>query len=97
MKSIIQKEKECFLCGGTQNLECHHLMHGTANRKLADKFGLKVWLCSYHHRDNKHGVHGDAELDLWFKLLAQNCFEIVWGHDKWMEVFWEKLSIRGQQ
>ena len=29
----------------------------------------------------------DAELDLWFKQLAQNCFEIVHGHEKWMEVF----------
>ena len=87
MKSIIQKEKECYLCGSTLNLECHHLLHGTANRKLADKYGLKVWLCAYHHRDQKHGVHGDASLDLWFKQLAQNCFEIAWSHEKWMEVF----------
>ena len=87
MKSIIQKNKECYLCGSTQNLECHHLMHGVANRKLADKFGLKVWLCSYHHRDNKHGVHGDAELDLWFKQLAQNVFEIAYSHEKWMQIF----------
>ena len=87
MKSIIQKDRECFLCGSTSQLERHHCIHGTAGRKLADKYGLTVFLCSYHHRDNKHGVHGDAELDLWFKQLAQNCFEIVWGHDKWMEVF----------
>ena len=86
-KSIICNEKKCYLCGSTQNLECHHLMHGTGWRKLADKYGLKVWLCAYHHRDNKHGVHGNAELDLWFKQLAQNCFEIVHGHEKWMEVF----------
>ena len=88
MKSIIQKEKECFLCGSTQNLECHHLMHGTANRKLADKFGLTVMLCSRCHRDNKFGVHGlNKEADLRLKRVAQITFEAKYSHEKWMEVF----------
>ena len=62
MKSIIQKEKECYLCGSTLNLEKHHCIHGTAGRKLADKYGLTVWLCAYHHRDQKNGVHGNKDL-----------------------------------
>lgn len=87
MKSIIQKEKRCYLCGSTVGLEEHHLMHGSSWRKLAERYGLKVWLCGFHHRDNKHGVHGNAKLDLWFKQLAQNCFEIAYSHELWMEVF----------
>lgn len=87
MKSIIQKDRECFLCGSTQNLECHHLMHGSGWRKLADKYGLKVWLCAYHHRDNKQGVHGNRELDLKLKRMAQEVFEAKHGHEKFMKIF----------
>ena len=85
MKSIICNKKECYLCGSTP-VERHHCIHGTAGRKLADKYGLTVWLCPFHHRDQKHGVHGNAALDRWFKELAQNCVEIVYGHEKWMQV-----------
>ena len=86
-KSIIYNEKRCYLCGSTLNLERHHCIHGTAGRKLADKYGLWVWLCPFHHRDNRHGVHGDASLDLWFKQLAQNVFEIAYSHEMWMQIF----------
>ena len=86
MKSIIQKDKECYLCGSTRNLELHHIMFGS-HRPKSTKFGLLVWLCAFHHRDNRHGVHGNRELDVWFKQLAQNCFEIIYGHEMWMEVF----------
>ena len=87
MKSIIQKDRECYLCSSTLNLEKHHCLHGRGVRQLADRWGLWVWLCPMHHRHSKYGVHGNKDLDLWFKQLAQNCFEIVWGHDRWMEVF----------
>ena len=86
MKSIIQSEKRCYLCGSTY-VENHHCLHGTALRKLADKYGLTVWLCSYHHRDNKNGVHGNKQLDTWFKQLAQRTFEKKYSHEKFMEIF----------
>ena len=86
-KSIIQTEKRCYLCGSTLQLERHHCLHGTAGRKLADKHGLWIWCCAYHHRDNKHGVHGDANLDLHIKQVAQTAFEKHYGHDMWMRVF----------
>ena len=87
MKSIIQTEKECYLCGSTLNLEKHHCIYGTGHRKLADKYGLTVWLCPFHHRDNKYGVHGNREFDLEMKRLAQETFESKHGHDKWMQTF----------
>ena len=54
------------------NLEEHHIFFGTANRKLSEKDGLKVWLCQYHHRGTK-GVHGKDghELDERLKSIAQ--------------------------
>jgi hypothetical protein len=72
MKSIIQSKKECFECMSYSNLEEHHIFFGTANRKLSEKDGLKVWLCPYHHRGTK-GVHGKDghTLDSYLKSIAQ--------------------------
>ena len=86
MKSIIQTEKECYLCGSTQNLECHHIFFGNALRPISDKHGLKVWLCALHHRDQKHGAHGNREVDLQLKRDAQKAFEKKHGHERFMEV-----------
>lgn len=85
MKSIICNKQECYLCGSIP-AEKHHCIHGRGLRPLAERWGLFVWLCPYHHRDQKHGVHGNAGMDKWFKKLAQNCFENVYGHEKWMQV-----------
>ena len=72
MKSIIQTEKKCFVCESTYNLHRHHCMHGTANRKLADKDGLTIYLC-YEHHEGTYGVHGmrGGCLDLELKRIAQ--------------------------
>lgn len=88
MKSIIQKEKECYLCGATKGLENHHCVHGSGWRKLADSYGLTVWLCYKHHRDNKAGVHGmNTEADKMLKRTAQKAFEKKWNHELWMLQF----------
>ena len=85
MKSIIQEEKRCYLCGSTVELESHHIFF-SALRPIADKHGLKVWLCAYHHRDQKHGAHGNREVDLFLKREAQKAFEKKYGHEKFMEI-----------
>lgn len=79
MKSIIQKEKQCFVCGTTLNLHDHHIFFGTSNRQQSEKHGMKVWLCAYHHNMSNAGVHFDKELDLRLKKLAQECFESTYG------------------
>lgn len=47
-------------------------MHGTANRKLADKDGLWVWLCESCHRGT-YGVHGKEghSRDLSLKMAGE--------------------------
>lgn len=88
MRSIICNGDCCYLCGSTQGLERHHCLYGTANRKLADKYGLTVMLCSRCHRDTRHGVHGlNKEADLRLKRVAQITFEAKYSHEKWMKVF----------
>ena len=87
MKSIIQSEKECFVCGTTYNLHDHHIIYGTSNRKQSEKYGLKVWLCQEHHTGNA-GVHFNRDLDLHLKKLAQEHFEAEFGaNTSFREVF----------
>ena len=74
MKSIIQDEKRCYICGQTYWLEDHHIFGGKANRPLSEKYGLKVWLCREHHRGDT-GVHKNAKLSNHLKVIGQIVFE----------------------
>jgi hypothetical protein len=92
-KSIMQTEKECYICRelyGVQNtytLEEHHCTHGTANRQMAEKYGLKVHLCWCHHRSSQ-GVHHNRQLDLFLIQTAQSCFEEqVGSREEFMRIF----------
>lgn len=51
MKSVINNKHECYLCGGTLNLDIHHCLFGTANRKKCDEDKLVVTLCHRCHQD----------------------------------------------
>ena len=49
-KSILQNDKECYLCRRfynlrtTRGLEEHHILFGRGRRELSERYGLKVWL-----------------------------------------------------
>ena len=46
----------CCVCGA-EPVEVHHIMEGrTPGRRASDWLTLPV--CPLHHRDNKHGIHG---------------------------------------
>lgn len=75
MKSIMQNDKRCYMCHQTYDLEEHHIFYGFANRKLSEKYGLKVWLCPMHHRGSFNGVHFNKEWDDFLKREAQERFE----------------------
>lgn len=99
-KSIVQPTlKECLLCRrdaeeagyygilSAAGLHKHHIMFGTANRKLAEKYGVWCWLCPGHHEFGPEAVHRCRETDLYLKKLAQTRFEEIYSHEKWMELF----------
>ena len=87
MKSILQKEKECYVCGTYGYLESHHIFYGTANRKKSERNGLKVWLCPMHHRDPASGVHYDKMLDRKLKQIAQQAYEQKHSREEFMQEF----------
>ena len=92
-KSIIQENKECYLCRylydfeNQMNLQEHHCIHGTANRALSELYGLKVYLCINHYTAGISAVHKDRSMDLILIKQAQKKFEELYGHNKFMEVF----------
>lgn len=74
MKSIIQKERECWVCGNTIGLHSHHIFYGSGRRNISEREGLKVWLCARHHNASDEGVHYNGDLDRRLKILG----ETVW-------------------
>ena len=86
-KSILQDDLNyCYVCG-RYGTEAHHVYFGSGNRKIADKHGLIVGLCYYHHRGNV-GVHGgNKELDIMLKQLAQRRFIEEYPHIDFLAVF----------
>jgi glutamyl/glutaminyl-tRNA synthetase len=73
MKSVIQFEKECYICGRTTNLHVHHLLHGTANRKLSDKYGYCSDVKIYKENpDNYKGSIIDISMILRVALTSKS-------------------------
>ena len=85
-KSIISNEQRCYLCGRQINLERHHIMAGTANRKLSEKYGLWVYLCHDCHTGTE-GAQYNSSAGIKLKQIAQTAFESKYSHEEWMELF----------
>lgn len=102
MKSVIQNKEDhqCYICKNflgdwseKKDLEEHHIFEGVANRKLSEKYGLKVYLCRHHHTGDINGsrdaVHskGDNNFDIKLKQIAQMIFETEYGREKFVSTF----------
>lgn len=95
MKSIMQEKQEhtCYLCMmlhsdfSRKQTQEHHVIFGTANRKLSEKYGLKVYLCHGHHEEGKEAVHKNAENALLVKKEAQKAFEKRWPNLDFRKIF----------
>lgn len=85
MKSIIQGKKECLFCK-SQFVEEHHCFGG-ANRKLSEKYGLKVYLCHKHHNEPPFGVHFNKENMDKVRMMAQKKFEETYSREDFMRIF----------
>lgn len=86
MKSILQDEKECYECGARVNLHEHHVYY-SANRKISEKNGFKVWLCGQHHNQSNDGVHcGNHSLDLKLKQDCQRAYERTHSREEFIKL-----------
>ena len=85
-KSVLQSNRECFVCGRVDNLHRHHVFYGTSNRTQSEKHGMWVWLCMDHHTGD-HGVHFYKPYDLELKQMAQRKFEETRTRDEFRAIF----------
>ena len=95
-KSIMQDKEtgQCYLCrllhndyGIKRNREEHHVMGGVANRKLSEKYGLKVYLDPGHHQYGPEAVHKNKEVALLLKREAQKAFMRTYPDLDFREIF----------
>lgn len=95
-KSIMHNKQDgtCYLCmclngdyDRRQNLQEHHAVPGTANRKLSEHWGLKVYLCLQHHTEGRQAVHNNSLIDGMLRKRAQEAFEAEHSHELWMREF----------
>lgn len=103
MRSIMQKKDgRCYLCmllhgdDGTKVTQEHHVIFGTANRKLSERYGLKVYLCIPHHTGSRESVHQNAEMALLLKIRAQRAFRERFPAIDWMEIFGKNYDTEEQ-
>lgn len=99
MKSIMQTDRKedgvCYLCKRLNRdinpkivYEHHVIFGGTSGRKaLSEKYGLKVWLCLYHHTEGKEAVHNNHELARLLQAEAQETFEKRYPDLNFLKIF----------
>ena len=84
MRSIMHSkdDRTCFACmilrqdySEKPYLEEHHVFGGTANRKLSEKYGLKVYLEPSCHRFGEDAVHVNRFVSDMVKTHAQRIFQ----------------------
>lgn len=96
------ESRECFLCREEADqigyygelrhtgLHKHHFVYGRlgAYRKKAEQYGLWGYVCEErHHEYGPESPHQNAEVSLYLKQVAQEAFEKIYGHEKWMQEF----------
>lgn len=97
-KSILQTCKECYLCRRmynlktVKNLEMHHIVFGRGRRQLSEQYGLKVWLCHYHHNEPPLGVHFNDVTRKDLTLDARRAFDALHGPGSFDRVFADKIQ-----
>ena len=97
MKSIMQRERRedgvCYLCKKLNRdinpkiVQEHHVVFGTANRRLSEKYGLKVFLCLKHHEEGPEAVHKNHENARILQRDAQEAFEAHFPDLNFLKIF----------
>lgn len=85
MKSILQSEKECYICGSQQWLEKHHVYYGI-NRKKSEQNGFTVYLCHRHHNEPPDGVHFNIGVDDELKQTCQAAYEKTHSREQFTNI-----------
>jgi hypothetical protein len=88
LRSILPTKKGvCYKCGRQGITEEHHIFGG-ANRKLSEKYKLKVDLCMGCHRTGKEAVHICKETAEQLHIDGQRAFErCIGSREEFQSIF----------
>lgn len=80
-KSIIKDNEKgvCFICKRYMPTEEHHIFGGVANRKKAERDGLKVYLCHWCHNEAPNGVHFNKDRNERLRQIGQKAWMEYYG------------------
>ena len=97
MKSIMHDKKSgtCYLCmllngdDSRKTTQEHHVIYGKGNRKLSERYGLKVYLCIAHHLHDggPYAVHRNKAISDLLCVEAQKAFEKAYPEESFRVVF----------
>lgn len=102
MRSIMhnKNDRTCYLCMLLHDdyttksvLQEHHVIFGRGQRKLSEKYGLKVYLCMCHHLydGGEEAVHRNDEVRRILDREAQKAFERKYPDLKFIDIFGKNL------
>ena len=92
MKSIMQTEKECYLCRKMfgictdRGLHKHHIFEGYGRRRQSEEMGAWIWLCAKHHNMSDYGIHFNKDIDMEVKRECQRKYEKTHSREEFMEL-----------
>lgn len=95
-KSIMHSKADgtCYLCmllnhdyQRRTGLHEHHVFMGNKHKKLAEHYGLKVYLCLQHHEVGNMAVHNNREVSELIQRKGQEIFEKNHTREEWMAIF----------
>jgi hypothetical protein len=75
--ALVDDMDVCIVCGRPRE-NVHHVIHGTANRKISDRYGYVIPLCVEHHTGGS-GIHNNRDMNVYWKRQAQKHFEAHHG------------------
>lgn len=89
-----KKDRTCYLCMMLHAddsikavLQEHHIFGGTANRKISERYGIKVYLCLDHHLTGTEAVHRNAGVAILLKQEGQRIFQRRYPDMDFMKIF----------
>lgn len=66
--------------------EVHHIFFGR-DRKLSEKYGMKVYLIPHYHKHPPNGVHRNRRNDLELKVYGYNKFNEMYPELEFGKIF----------
>ena len=76
-------DKYCDICGLNMASETHHLIGGTSERRISDKYGLTLDVCRTCHET----MHQNSTANKLSKMLGQAMFETNYTRYEYMKRF----------